>query len=212
MMIPHHLKSQILNALLAGRIISEYTDKEFFAILRQVHALEEINTALAMLDKRCVMSTQNSAYYCVYTRENLTKEEAEIVRKQFEESKFRLEFVSAWAEFCRSELSKNSLPIQSGDIISYTDLLRVTDESSIAKAKLADLIKRIKRNTTTIKDQLSSVLQYLVDHEYLVPTGNNGVAYLATGKWSVLYDELEFMCSHHQLSFDTPEPEQGKLL
>ena len=212
MAIVHDLKSQILNTLLAGKIISEYTHKELFNALRQTHVLEEINETLHVLDRRCVMSTNNSAYFCVYSRSNLTKEQAEIVRKHFEESKFRLEFVVSWAEFCRSELSKNSLPIQSGDIISYTDLLRVTDESSIAKAKLADLIKRIKRNSSTIKEQVNSVLQYLVDQEYLVPTGNNGVAYLATGKWSVMYDELEFMCHHHNISFDTPELEQGELL
>ncbi|MGK5737097.1 MULTISPECIES: hypothetical protein [Acinetobacter] len=212
MAIAHDLKSQILNTLLAGKIISEHTHKEFFNTLRQTRALEEINETLHVLDRRCVLSTNNSAYFCVYSRTNLSKEEAEVIRKHFEESKFRLDFVASWAEFCRSELSNNSLPIQSGDIISYTDLLRVADESSIAKAKLADLIKRIKRNSTTIKDQVHSVLQYLVDQEYLVPTGNNGVAYLATGKWSVMYDELEFMCLHHNLSFDHPDPEQGELL
>lgn len=212
MAIAHHLKSQILNALLAGKIISAYTDKEYFDILQQTHALEEINTILHEFDKRCVVSNNYTAFFCVYSRKNLTKGEIEIIRKQFEESKFRLEFIALWAEFCRSELSKNSLPVQSGDLFSYTDLLRVTDESSIARAKLGDLIKRIKRNSSTIKEQVNSVLQYLVDQEYLVATGNNGVSYLATGKWSVMYDELDFMCQHHNLAFDTPEVEQGELL
>jgi hypothetical protein len=40
-----------------------------------------------------------------------------------------------------------------------------------------------------------------------------GTTYIATAKWSVFYDELEYICTFNGINYDEiPEPEQGELI
>ena len=60
----------------------------------------------------------------------------------------------------------------------------------------AGLFKTTRDSTS---DRLTSVLQTLEKEGYLVSGGIKGRSWIATGKWSYLYDVLDFIHSHENI-------------
>lgn len=103
--------------------------------------------------------------------------------------------------------------MQCGDTVTYGELITEVERSPLIMSQLKELVIKLGKASTSPKEQISSVLQYLVSNQYLHPTGNTGTTYIATAKWSVFYDELEYICTFNGINYDEiPEPEQGELI
>ncbi|MEZ0150036.1 MAG: hypothetical protein AB9Q19_12090 [Candidatus Reddybacter sp.] len=80
-------------------------------------------------------------------------------------------------------------------------LLKEIAHSSMVKSKSSDG-----------KGMIRSVMAWLTEMEYFVPTGVGGMQHVATGKWSWLYDVMSFIRSHEDLPDVTVSDDQIGLL
>ena len=63
-----------------------------------------------------------------------------------------------------------------------------------------------------LQNTLNSVLKYLVKEKYLIQIGNVGSIYKATAKWSLLYDELEYIHSFDGFEIEKAQEELAQKL
>ena len=100
-----------------------------------------------------------------------------------------------------------------GDVIKESILLSAIENSAslgLQLEKIADKLQRAKGAINT-KNRLRSVLDYLCTQGFLVSTSTSGAIYIATAKWSLLYDELEFIHSFDGFEEVSTQPVQTEL-
>lgn len=212
MQIAKSIVSDIVNVLISGGIIDEHVHKDLYHKLQDDLVLEEINNYLDWMGKKCVRTKDNYGFYCVFSESRKNKATRELLRKQFSEIVSKMEPLNDWLRLCRS-IKDNSRIMQCGDTVTYGELITEVERSPLIMSQLKELVIKLGKASTSPKEQISSVLQYLVSNQYLHPTGNTGTTYIATAKWSVFYDELEYICTFNGINYDEiPEPEQGELI
>lgn len=202
----------IVNHLITGNTIDSFTNKAMAEALNNPLALEELNQYLAFIGKKCVRTSDGYCFYAVHLDARTHKDRKAQVEKQFAENYNRVMPIVEWLRLIRNTHSGNRVMV-CGDEISFSKLLYETENSTLIQKQLKDLMFKIGKSSTDLKDMLNDVLKYLVAQEYLMPTGNTGLNYLATGKWSVFYEEAEYMLEHNNINYEeNPEPEQVSFL
>lgn len=100
-------------------------------------------------------------------------------------------------------------PLQTGDSLKTSDLLVAIENAAALREDLDRLsgTRMFNNSQSTPQGQLNSVLKKLVEEQYLVPVGRSNLQYVATGKWSRLYDLLEFIAAHEQLELEDEDSE-----
>lgn len=192
----NHAFSEIIHLLLEGEIIDNVRFKELYDRLQDHENLNKINEYLERIERCCQLTKDSSGYYCIYS--NIRQKNArQTIQKQFNDLVGKLEPIIDWMRLCRTTQEQNKT-ITYGDIIQQGTLLTAIEQSQHLQTQLKDIVHKLGRSslTSASKDQLESVLRFLVAERYLHPTGGDtGSVYVATAKWSLLYEQLEYIAS-----------------
>ncbi|MDO5352743.1 MAG: hypothetical protein Q4E81_07940 [Succinatimonas sp.] len=184
-----------IEKLLAGEVIGSETTPQLMRYLEDSENLKNVNIWLMQI-KRLVAQTQDKrGFYCVYA--NLDDESRKRqIRSQFDEALNDFNGLVDWLRLCRS-ISHDARPLEAGDILRESELLAAIENSNTLSSQLeriADKFQRAKKSVTT-NNRLRSVLEYLTTKGFFCVSNASGSVYIATAKWSLLYDELEFIAS-----------------
>lgn len=197
-----NMATQILEKLLCGGFICEYTNEAAYEYLKRDTYREDIDQLLNRMSRKLVTTSDKCAFYSVYTAVT-SPERRQDIKGQFKETINSLEPFLRWVKLVMSALQKD-ITIQPGDIIRQGELLSAIEITEALKDDLARITAGGVFDTrkTGVKDRLNSVFNELVKREYLVKQSSAGTLYIATGKWSYLYEVLEFIHTHEDLGSD----------
>lgn len=214
----HQSFGDCIERLLRGEIIDAWVNKSLYADLCQQDHLNEINTFLAKLNRVCVSSHDGNGFYCAYV--NIDQPEIrKTIQRQFNDFVAKIEVIVQWMRLCRP-LTNDSKPIEYGDVISKGQLLIGVEQSQLGSEQLKKLAQKIGKQSvsTNASDQLQFVLDHLVNEKYLVLAGHDaGTTYRATAKWSLFYEQLEYISACEQIPTDNlhhpaGQPVQNELI
>lgn len=207
------LFATVVEALLAGRFICEYTDKVAFDYLQKEVYRENVHDYLARIGRGLQLSSTGDVFYCAYSAIQRADRKA-AVKAQFGITINQLEPLVRWLKLAMSALQKEA-SLQPGDTLRQGELLTAIEGAQTLADDLAKIVRSGQFATTrsTPREQLNHIMQKLVDNDYLKPHEAKSTTYTATGKWSYLYDVLEFIHTHESLGApeDEPPEEQQEL-
>lgn len=202
-MMNHQSFGDCIERLLRGEIIDAWVDKSLYTDLCQSDNLNEINIFLSRLNRTCVSSNDGNGFYCAYL--NIDPPEIrKTIQRQFNDFVSKIEAIVQWMRLCRT-LTNDSKPIEYGDVISKGKLLTSVEQSQLGSEQLRKLAQKIGKQSTSTNasDQLQFVLNYLQEEKYLILAGHDaGTTYRATAKWSLFYEQLEYISACEQIATD----------
>ena len=193
------LFSGIVEALLAGQFVCAITDEQAFEYLSKEAYSDDVDQYLKKIGRCLQNSGSGDVYYCAYTAINSTRRRA-AVKEQFAQTINLLEPLVRWLKLAMSALQKEAT-IQPGDILRQGELLSAIELTQTLTDDLAKITRSGPFATTreAPHEQLNHLLKKLEDNGYLKSTAPKATTYVATGKWSHLYDVLEFIHTHENL-------------
>lgn len=204
--------SRIVEHLLAGGFICEYSDELAYEYLSIDTRRSDIDSYLRKIG-RCLYATEGAvAFYAAYTSID-SNDRRQDVRSQFREIINSLEPLCRWLRMLASAL-QSEVTVQPGDVLRQGELLSALGEAPALSEDLAGLCRSglFHSKKLATSEQLEVVLAKLVDQGYLLRNTATGSLFTATGKWSYLYDVLEFIHTHETISSDDElEQEQAEL-
>ena len=201
----------IANKLLEGYLIDQWNDFENYEFLNDSIFLEDLNNHIRFLGKKCIQTPCGGGYFLVYLDIN-DPHIKKIITKQLEENVMKLEPLIDWLRLFRKAGGRNE-PLFGGDRITSGEILVEVEKSKHVQKGLKELSAKIGKTASTVKDQINGILQFLVQREYLVPVGVVGTEYLATSRWSIFYEELQYIAEHNAIETSpVDDREQGALI
>ncbi|MCU7960332.1 MAG: hypothetical protein KZQ58_10120 [gamma proteobacterium symbiont of Bathyaustriella thionipta] len=205
------LFSRSAEALLAGEIICNYRTPEIHAFLSEQANEVEMEGFLRKIGRRLTQTADQSSWFAIY-RDMESETARRAISAQFNQVINNLEPLVIWLQMS-STFASIGTPIRAGDTLKTGELLLAIESAPALCEDLEKLSKTklFSNNQSSSKGQLDSILKKLVDEQYLIPAGRAQSQYIASGKWSRLYDLLEFIAAHEQLEIETDEAEQGEL-
>ncbi|MFV1874082.1 MAG: condensin complex protein MksE [Oleiphilus sp.] len=206
-----NITTQIMEKLLSGGIICEYTNEAAYEYLKKDTYRDDIDQLLNRMSRKLMLTVDQSAFYAVYSS-ICSPERRQDVKAQFRETINSLEPFLRWVKLVMSSLQKE-VTIQPGEVIRQGELLSAIEVTEALKEDLAKITAGGVFDTrkAEVKDQLSSVFNELVKRGYLVKQSSTGTAYTATGKWAYLYEVLEFIYTHENLGSEDDLEEQQEF-
>lgn len=209
----HQSFANSIEQLLRGEIIDIWMDKSLYTDLCQSDNLDEVNAYLSRLNRMCIRSNDGNGFYCAYL--NIDHPEIQkTIQRQFNEFVSKIEAIVQWMRLCRT-LTNDSKPIGYGDVISKGQLLINVEQSQLGSEQLKKLAQKLGKQSTSTNasDQLQFVLNYLQEEKYLILAGHDaGTTYRATAKWSLFYEQLEYISACEQIPADNLHGETGQSI
>ncbi|ENV16179.1 hypothetical protein [Acinetobacter guillouiae] len=209
----HQSFANSIEQLLRGEIIDIWMDKSLYTDLCQSDNLDEVNAYLSRLNRMCIRSNDGNGFYCAYL--NIDHPEIQkTIQRQFNEFVSKIEAIVQWMRLCRT-LTNDSKPIEYGDVISKGQLLINVEQSQLGSEQLKKLAQKLGKQSTSTNasDQLQFVLNYLQEEKYLILAGHDaGTTYRATAKWSLFYEQLEYISACEQIPADNLHGETGQSI
>ena len=204
--------TKVATKLLEGYLIDQWSDFENFEFLNDVEFLDQLNNHISFLGKKCIQTPCGGGYFLIYLDIESDPEIKKVITKQFEENVSKMEPLVDWLRLFRKAGGRNE-PLIGGDRISAGEILVEVEKSKHVQKGLKELSAKLGKTASTVKDQINGVIQFLVQREYLVPVGVVGTELLATSRWSIFYDEAEYLAEHNAIDItQTDDVEQGELL
>lgn len=203
--------AEAVEKLLTGVIICPYTDESLFKYLEDPLHQQDVDSYLRRIG-RVLRTTQDRIGFFSAYRDPSSLTARQQIRKQFAEAVNDLEPLVRWLRLTASA-EKSGAPLQPGDVLRQSEVLGAI-ESAPALIDELDRLSRTKilaNSSTGPKKQLDSILKRLCDSGYLIERGSSGAVFIATGKWSRLYDLLQFINAHESIDPEIDDPEQGGL-
>jgi len=208
------LFSEIIESLLAGHFICAITDELAFEYLAKEVYREDLDTYLKKIGRRLQTSSSGDVCYCAYNTIHSSSRRT-AVKEQFAQTINALEPLVRWLKLAMSALQKDAT-LQPGDILRQGELLSAIELTQTLTDDLAKITRTGLFATTreAPRDQLNHLLNKLVESGYFKQNEPKASTYIATGKWSYLYDVLEFIHTHEDLGMDDdkPDEEQQELM
>ena len=177
--------------LLEGHIIDDITEPTLMNWLDDESNFASLQDYLAKLNRQVLFTSDKRGAYLGFI-DPYEKDSNHAIRQSFSQISLTLFPLILWLRLVRG-VTDSSRPLQAGDSVHLSDLLASIESSKQLELQLADIISKIGRQTKEAKKQLYSLVEYLENTGYLHPTGSNGMIYKATAKWSLLYDQLEYL-------------------
>ena len=205
------LFTRTAESLLAGEIICFHRTPELHTFLSEGTNAQAMGDFLRKIGRRLNKTSDDASWFAVYR--NLDSDGIRrAIGRQFSEVINNLEPLVIWLQMTGAFGSKGR-PLQTGDSLKTSELLAAIETAAALREDLEKLsATRMFSNTqSTPQGQLTAVLKKLVEEQYLVPMGKASLQYVATGKWSRLYDLLEFIATHEQLEIENDGKTQMEL-
>jgi len=201
-----------IEALLNRAIICEVTNPELYRYLLDDENLNAAQKFLQQIGRKVVKTRDKAGFYCAYRDLENPKHRAAVKREfQFVQSTF--EGLILWLRLVRRTHS-DSRPIEAGYRLTESELLAAIESSGALNSQLDEISHRLRRDQKSqeSKTKLRGVLKYLTDNAFFVSTGGSGSVYLATAKWSLVYDQLDYICQFEGIDItESKGEEQAEL-
>ncbi len=204
--------NSVIKELIFGRqFICEQTQEDFYNFLEQESSLIQVNDYLITMGRVVRKTVQGETYFLcyLYPTESDYKTNCRALYSQvINDLKPLLKLITTVMNF------NSGAPIRPGDIIKESQLLMGFEQSKSHCEVLREITRSglFESASQSVKGQLSQVINKLLSNGYLLEHGHSGTQYLATGKWSMLYDFIDFQYSHEYIEDDENEFEQMELL
>ncbi|MDF1694062.1 MAG: hypothetical protein P1U47_16960 [Zhongshania sp.] len=203
------LFAEVVEALLAGKFICEYSNPEQFQFLLNDGRRDKVNHYVGQMGRELQCSPGGETYYLVMqslARPETQRAVVETMRSVINE----LEPIIRCLQLIDSA-QKNDSPLLPGDTLRESVILRAIEDAPAAIEELEALARSQKFKTTAsgLAGKLRGILAKLVDSGYLLHP-NEGF-YTATGKWAWLYEVIDFVVHHEHIDVQE-EHEQESLL
>jgi len=207
----NNIFASVVEHLLQGQVICEYAYESEYQYLDDEANWREVDVYLRRVDRMLKRTLDGTAVFAAYTTLEFSLYRSD-VRRGFAETINGLEPLVRWLHMV-SSASRSDRPVTAGDVVRPSRLLESIENAPVLCEELDRLSKTklLSNNQSTPRGQLDAILKRLADNGYLVAKGPRAMQYLATGKWSRLYDVMDFISTHEQLDVE-PEPEQEALL
>jgi hypothetical protein len=204
--------SKTIEALLTGKVICETLDEALFHYLSKSENRQSINAFLHRIERTLLHTKDGYGYYCAY-QDLDNPQNRTAIRRHFEDVIINMEGLVLWLRLARS-VSRESRPLMARDLLKEADLLNAIEESSALQLQLDDVAHKLKvtRKANKPKQRLRFVLDYLSKNEYLTSVASGGSIYRATAKWSLLYDQLDYIQQHEGIEKSPVSVQQGEIL
>lgn len=204
--------SHLIEQLLSGAIICEVTAETLYKYLQDPIQQQEVDSYLRRIGRVLARTQDNAAYFAAYRTLSNTSVKNQI-KKQFSEAMNELEPMVRWLRLAACA-EKNGAVLRPGDSVRGSQLLQAIENAPALLDELARLsnMKLFFNNNTEPKKQLDFILKRLCNNAYLISKGASGSVFIATGKFSRLYEILQFIASHERLDPEEDAPEQTELL
>jgi len=202
----------VIEALLQGKIICAAQSEQMHDYLQVDGHQEDIDRCLRRIGRGLRQTNDGAGFYAVYLSLD-DKSARQHIKQQFSEAVNDLEPLVRWLRLLMNA-QKAGTPFGAGDTIRPGDLIKAIEDAPNLANELDRLSKsRMFRNTNTEpRKQLEFVFKRLDENQYLVPSGPGGLMYIATAKWSRLYEVLDYIASSEQITVDEDNPDQADLL
>jgi hypothetical protein len=190
----------LIETLLAGKIICEASAEHLYRYLEDEYNAREVDDYLRRIGRTLVTTEDKAGFYAAYT--NLDRQESRReVRQLFREAANDLEPLVHWLRLVRAA-DPSGTPLSCGDVLRESELILAVENAP----SLAQRVERLSRSglfsnqASGPKKQISAIVRKLCENGYVVERGN---VYLATARWSRLYELMDFIATHEHL--DTEE-------
>ncbi|MDO6720786.1 hypothetical protein Q4575_15335 [Psychrosphaera sp. 1_MG-2023] len=182
-----------IEALLNQNVICEVTDLESFTYLDNSENENSVSNFLHRVGRKVIRTRDKKGFYCVFSSIEETKKR-NAVERHFDNVIVNLEGLINWLKLVRNA-DNESRPIEAGMRLHESELLAAIEESSSLNLQLDNIAHQFNRaqKSTEAKSKLRSILHFLVGEKYFTCIGNTGAVYVATAKWSLIYEQLEFI-------------------
>jgi hypothetical protein len=199
-----------IEALLNGEVLCEVTENELFRYLSDHENLSSIQKYLHQIGRKVITTRDKAGFFCAYRDLSNPKHRA-AVKRQFEGAQGALEGLILWLRLVR-RTDPDSRPIEAGYRLMESELLAAIEGSASLNSQLDEIAHRLRRDQKSIesKTKLRGLLKYLTDHGFLKSIGGSGAVYIATAKWSLIYDQLDFICQFEGIELTEPRSEVQK--
>lgn len=203
---------EVIMQLLAQSVVCEISSPECFRFIEQEHNREQIDKHLHAIGRHLAQTSDKLGYFCAYNVLDTSKKRSR-TQKQFESFVIDLEGIIDWLRLVRS-IDQDSRPLVAGAQVKESELLSAIEESNSLKQQLESISQKLKTGgkSTEARAKLTAVLKYLVEQNYLKPMGGTGTQFMATAKWSLLYDQLDFIRSYDAIEIASETEQQRELL
>lgn len=196
-----HLFTTIIHKLYNAQVICEHTDEAAFLYLANPVQFEQVENFVRRIGYRLRQSRDGRAIMLCYANPDDPAAKSEI-RQFFKEIVHHIEPLVRWiglVTLCKDD----KLPLMPGDNLYKSKLLTGIEDAPSRRDELARIARSSFVSSTNMKvdGQLNAVLTKLVQKSYLIEIDRQGIQFRATGKWSFLYDTLEF------IELNSPEDE-----
>lgn len=201
----------VIKEIVFGRqFICAQTNEDFYNYLEDDYGLSQVNNYLRTMHRVLRKTAQGDTYYCcyLYPNEPEYKSSCRAIYTRL------INDLNPFLKLITTVMSFNSgSPIRPGDILKEGHLLTGFEQSKSHCESLKEITRSgfFASTSTTVKGQLTQVLKKLSDDGYLMPHGHSGTQYRATGKWSMLYDFIDFQYSNELIEDDDLNMEQMDL-
>jgi len=200
---------RIIESLLAQEFICQYTDEIAYEYLSSETYRDNVDRFLRKIG-RCLRQTEDrNTYYCAYL--NI---DSSTVRKhlsqQFKMTINELEPLCRWLSLIMSATQRDA-PISPGDALRQGEILSGLENAPALVDDLALIVRSgpFASKKDKVSDQLNHVLNALDDQGYLQRSSPSSSIYIATGKWSYLFEVLEFIHTHEEIGRVSQNEEQN---
>lgn len=191
---------RIVESLLAQEFICQYKDEIAYDYLSSETYRDNVDRFLRKIG-RCLRQTEDkSTYYCAYldidsstVRKHLSKE--------FKTTINELEPLCRWLSLIMSATQRDA-PISPGDALRQGEILSGIEHAAALEEDLALIVRSgpFASKKDKVSDQLDHVLNALNEQGYLHRSSPSSSIYIATGKWSYLFEVLEFIHTHEEIA------------
>ena len=183
--------TETIERLLQGEVICHYSQPGLTQYLAQPLHFDEVSQFLRRIGRVVLVTNDELGYYCGYQQ---PEEHKASIRRQFELVSDKLDGLVSWLRLARMAQNLDR-PIVAGDIVKEGELLAEMESSPVLQTQLDDVAHKLNvgRKESTLKVKLSKVFDYLKDNGYLIAISGTGSVYQATAKWSLLYEQMDFV-------------------
>ena len=194
--------TQVVTSLLKAEVICAVKDRVAFDYLRVESNKSEVQTYLKALGRDVRSTSTQDAFICCYTNINDPQVKASS-QEQFKIAAKEFQPLVEWLCLVM-DCNPTGTPIRAGDIIAKGEILERIEQSQVLYSRLAHLAgnRVFGSRSQDAVGQLQQILAKLVEWGYFISFGHAGTRYQATGRWSVLYDQLGFIRTYEALDED----------
>lgn len=185
--------TETLERLVSGQVLCNTSAKACCDLMEDSYQRGLVNDSLALFGREMVKTSDGLGIYAAY-RDISGPGVRMKVQSKFEKVATDWEALCYWLKLTK-KLKGNNCPLQAGDILNISTLLENIENSVSSQNEIDKIAKRfskvsVKKDT---KSKLEAIINYLKNNGFLVSKGTTGSVYQATARWSLLFDQMEYI-------------------